>query len=100
MSVIPEHFELKFNPRAADDAVVQVGSARFTVLTDRLIRLEYHPEQCFEDRASQSFWFRSQPVPEFTVRYTDDKIELDTECLRLTYIRDTDAPFTPDNLST
>jgi alpha-glucosidase len=39
--------------------------ARFTVLTDRLIRLEFHRDGRFEDRASQAFWFREQPVPEF-----------------------------------
>ncbi|MBI5960734.1 MAG: hypothetical protein HY866_18490, partial [Chloroflexi bacterium] len=62
---LPDHFKPDQNPRAVDDAVIQAGNARFTLLTDRLIRLEFHPDSCFEDRASQAFWFREQPVPAF-----------------------------------
>lgn len=102
MSVIPEHFKLEFKPLAAREAVLSVGQARFTVLTDRLLRLEYHPEACFEDRASQAFWFRQQPVPQFAARTTENNgvggIEIETEYLLLTYMDD-GSGFTPDNLS-
>lgn len=40
------------NPRAADDAMVVSGNARFTVLTPEMIRIEYSDNAAFEDRAT------------------------------------------------
>ncbi len=97
MSVIPEHFRLNFRAIANKEAVVERGNARFTVLTERLIRLEYHPSAQFEDRATQSFWYREQPVPKFRVDTQDNKLEIETAYLRLTYT-DTGEGFTEDNL--
>ena len=98
MSVIPEHFRLDLKPKATSEAMVQAGNARFTILTDRLLRLEYHPEGCFEDRPSQAFWFREQPVPEFNVHTAETEIEIDTAYLQLRF-RPQNAPgFTRDNL--
>ena len=54
-----------FRPLADPNAVVKSGKARFTVLKDRLIRLEFDADLKFEDRPSQVFWYRAQPVPEF-----------------------------------
>ena len=95
-AVIPEHFKLDLRPLAAADAVVQAGHARFTVLTDRLIRLEYHAEGRFEDRASQAFWFRAQPVPDFRADVTADAVEIETDDLILRYHG---GPFTDKMLS-
>ncbi|MEP7293351.1 MAG: alpha-xylosidase, partial [Chloroflexota bacterium] len=85
MSAIPEHFRLELQPAASRDAVVRVGNARFTVLTDRLIRLEYDPAGVFEDRASQTFWYRQQPVPDFRVTEQENGVEIETDCLHLRY---------------
>jgi hypothetical protein len=82
---IPEQFKLDLQPLAAAEAVVQAGHARFTVLTSRLIRLEYHADDHFEDRASQAFWFRAQPVPEFHAEVTDEAVEIETAYLHLRY---------------
>lgn len=98
MSVIPEHFRLTTAPVAASESIVQCGTARFTVLTSRLIRLEYHAESCFIDRASQAFWFREQPVPDFTIRRQDEAVEIETEALWLHYTGDQTKGFSPDNL--
>ena len=40
-----------YNPKASDAAVVVHRNARFTVLTDRLIRMEWSEDGVFEDRA-------------------------------------------------
>ncbi len=45
--MLPEHFRLDVHPVAACDTIVRAGSARFTVLTDGLIRLEYDPAGAF-----------------------------------------------------
>ena len=50
-------------PSQADPAAVVTGpGVRFTVLTSRLIRLEYSQDSAFEDRASQAFWHRRRPA--------------------------------------
>ena len=102
---VPEQFRLNFNLAPAREAVLRLGSARFTVLTDRLIRLEYDPAgapdgSCggFEDRASQTFWFRSQPVPAFTYALSERSLDIETEYLHLHYEAG-ERGFTPENVS-
>lgn len=90
-------FDIRFAPFADPRAVVVVGNARFTVLTSRLLRLEYSPEGKFEDRPSQAFWYRLQPVPEFAVRRSEGGVVIETEHLLLCY-KDDGARFTPDSL--
>ncbi len=99
MSIIPDHFKLNLQPMAQAEAMVQHGNARFTVLRDRLIRLEYHPENCFEDRASQAFWYRQQPVPKFAVNQSGDTLTIETDYLLLEYTADESNGFTANNLS-
>ena len=38
-------FKIHFDPIANPEAVVQQGNVRFTVLTDRLIRMEHSPAE-------------------------------------------------------
>jgi len=86
-------------PSQADPAAIVTGPhVRFTVLTSRLIRMEYSRRDRFEDRASQAFWYRRQPVPPFTVRRTESQIEIETEHLLLRY-EIGDAGFTAETLS-
>ena len=82
----PMNFELfPYEPAADPKAVVGVtdshGSARFTVLTPRLLRMEYSAAGKFEDRATLAFVDRKQPVPPFTW----DGKQLKTAALTLTY---------------
>ena len=74
-----------FRPVANPNAVVCLENARFTVLTDRLFRLEYSKDNHFEDRPSQAFWFRDQPVPDFKKTIRDSGIEIETDFLHLKY---------------
>ena len=87
-----------FKPIAKSKAIVVAPNVRFTVLTDRLIRIEYSAENRFEDRASQVFWYREQPLPRFEKRVTDKKIEIETNALHLIYKIGRNG-FTPRNLS-
>jgi len=54
------------NPVADPRAIVTVGHARFTVLTSRMIRMEWADDGSFEDHASLVFINRRLPVPKFT----------------------------------
>ena len=75
----------EFDPFANPQAIVLAGPMRFTMLKSRLIRIEFSPEQTFEDRPSQVFWYRNQPVPEFQTYEKDGKLIIETADLELTY---------------
>ncbi|MCB8928799.1 MAG: DUF5110 domain-containing protein [Ardenticatenaceae bacterium] len=85
MTQIPSHFQLNFDPIANPAAIVVAGSARFTVFTSRLIRLEYEENGRFQDAPSQPFWYRNQPVPQFEQVVKDGRLHIETEHLQLTY---------------
>jgi hypothetical protein len=95
-------FAIDFDPIADAQAVVTVPGARFTVLSPRLLRLEYSPDGVFEDRPSQAFWHRRQPVPRFEVRRDEARIcggiEIETDYLLLRY-QIGDSGFTERTLS-
>ena len=72
---------------ARPEAVVRVGDhARFTVLTDRLIRMESAGSGKFTDAATQLVVSRDLgEAPAFDVRRGEDRVEILTEHLHLTY---------------
>ena len=84
------------NPVACPEAVVVCGNARFTVLTDRLIRMEWADDGVFEDRASLAVVNRNLPVPAFKLVRQGDGLVIKTEKLTLTY---KGGAFTPENLT-
>ena len=84
------------NPVAAPEAQVITGNARFTVLTDRLIRMEWSETGQFEDHASLAIVNRSLPVPRFSVARKGAGVSIKTAALSLTYKGD--GAFTKDNL--
>ena len=86
------------HPVANLNAVVIAQNVRFTVLTDRLIRLEYSKDDRFEDRPSQAFWYRDQPVPKFKQTMTNSSVEIETDFLHLKY-QVTAKGFTAKTLS-
>ncbi len=92
------HLQTEFRPVAQPKAVVSGPNVRFTVLTPRLLRLEYSPRVAFEDRASQVFWYRRQPVPRFNAVQLPAQLEISTDFLHLRYTP-SDQGFSPDTLS-
>ncbi|WP_197428604.1 glycoside hydrolase family 31 protein [Halapricum sp. CBA1109] len=96
MGLAPYHVP-EFAPVADDASVVAGDRYRFTVLTPRIVRAEYDPDGEFEDRPTQTVWYRDQPVPEFTVDRGDDHLVIETDALRIEYA--TAEPFGPETLS-
>ncbi|MHA1490254.1 MAG: TIM-barrel domain-containing protein [Promethearchaeota archaeon] len=66
-------------------AIIKKDKIRFTVLTSRIIRMEYSESNSFIDNPSQLFWYRKQLVPDFEVIESDGYLELITEHLHLKY---------------
>jgi alpha-glucosidase (family GH31 glycosyl hydrolase) len=91
-------FPIHFDPIARPEAIATAPGARFTVLTPRLLRLEYSPNGRFEDRPSQAFWYRRQPVPEFSWGEENGRYHLRTAFLHLEYTPDP-AGFSGDSLT-
>ena len=90
----PLRYELRdYEPAADPAATIIVGAARFTILTSRLIRIEYDASGAFEDRATLAFVNRRLDVPDFT--WDAARGVLTTSALTLTY---TGGAFTPDSL--
>jgi alpha-glucosidase (family GH31 glycosyl hydrolase) len=78
-------FQIQFDSLPNPEAVVSGPNVRFSLLTDRLIRMEYSPSGEFEDRPSQVFWYRNRPAPKFDQHIDDKHIEIETDHLLLTY---------------
>ena len=93
-----ESFPIQFAPAARADAVVIREHVRFTVLTSRLLRLEYDPSGIFEDRPSQAFWYRDQPVPDYEVMEENGRFLLQTNHLIVSYGFSA-AGFTAESIS-
>lgn len=84
--------------RAAADprSIVQGPGYRFSVLTDRLIRMEWSDQDTFVDLPTQLVQCRDFSAPDFSVRDGDRWLEIWTEFLHLRYDK---QPFSPGGLS-
>lgn len=80
-----EQYRLKGNPLCNPAAVLQGSTYRISILTESLIRLEYSPKGCFEDRATQIVVNRNFPVPEFQVTDGEGELVVKTRHLELFY---------------
>ncbi len=86
---------LKLDPIARPEAVVRGEKWRVTVLTDRLLRLEYDDAGRFTDSATQTVIRRNLPVPAFTAERQGGGVVVNTGKLRLFY---DGKPFSPEGL--
>jgi alpha-glucosidase (family GH31 glycosyl hydrolase) len=85
------------NPVANPASVINYGKARFTVLTNGLIRMEWDSLGVFEDNATQVVINRNLSKPNFTVKQTESKWTIATEKLQLVY-KKSDKRFDASNL--
>lgn len=95
------HAQDQLNPVADPAAVVESGNARFTVLTSKMIRIEYSSTRQFEDRATFAIVNRRLPVPSFSTEESDGYLYIRTADVTLRYkigseIKASDKK--PDNL--
>jgi alpha-glucosidase (family GH31 glycosyl hydrolase) len=86
-----------FAPKSVAAATFVRGHTRITVLTPRVLRIEWDPSACFNDAATQFAVCRSLPVPPFEVREDDATLIIDTGALVLFHTKGMDAP-SADNL--
>ena len=88
-------YALTMNPVARKSAVVAGEKYRFTVLTDRLIRVEYQENGLFVDEPTQRVLCRDFPETPYRVIEKEDSLEIITEHLHVYYDK---KEFTHDGL--
>ncbi|MCP4537980.1 MAG: DUF5110 domain-containing protein [Chloroflexi bacterium] len=98
MTALFERIYFRGNPVANPDTVVTGGNVRFTVLTSRLIRLEWSETGEFEDRSTYAFPTRHTSTPlHFMAQVDEGTLTIDTGILTLCYEQGS-GEFTARNL--
>ena len=76
----------EYDSVAHENSTIVAGNARFTILTSRLIRMEYAENGRFEDRPSIAVLHRATPTPKFDVsRSNGDGVSIKTEHVQIDY---------------
>ncbi len=83
------------NIHPSPESVIQGDTWRISILTDRLIRIEWNPTGAFVDSPTQVVVNRSFPKPRFSLIDRPDGLQLDTAFVSLFYNK---KPFTPAGL--
>ncbi|MDD6223622.1 MAG: glycoside hydrolase family 31 protein [bacterium] len=88
-----ENKNMVFNNRliAIPESIISGSNYRITVLTERLVRLEYHPSGVFHDYRTQWVSFRNFEKPEFEVQQDDKYLVIKTKYFTLSYTKN--KPF-------
>ena len=87
-----EQFNMDLENAKANSKCVFTGDKyRITVLTERLVRLEYQPEGKFVDQPSELVWCRNFEKPHFLVKEDARYLIIKTKYLKLTYVKN--QPF-------
>ncbi len=91
-------FAQPYQPVANPAAIITAGPVRFTLLSERVIRMEYAPDSVFNDLATITFLNRNLPVPKHETTYKDGHLLISTAFLQLNYTLHT-GNFNAKNLS-
>ena len=81
-------------------AILKGQKYRITVLTERLLRLEYSPDGKFVDEKTELAINRNFPVPQFKVQQDGQFLQISTDYFILTYKKEAPfnaAKFAPDS---
>ncbi|MGM9606109.1 MAG: TIM-barrel domain-containing protein [Oscillospiraceae bacterium] len=83
--MMESYFKLSARPMARAENIVSGANYRFTVLSDRIIRMEYSQSGQFVDAATQTVLNRDFPPAEYVVRDEPECLEIATKYLHLIY---------------
>ena len=65
--------------KACEDNIVLSSNVRVTVLTDKMLRVEYNPDGVFTDLPSQTVWYRDFGKVEFSTKTDNDILVVETK---------------------
>ena len=89
------HFNVEM-AKSKDEAIVKGKNYRFTILSERLIRIEYSKLGVFLDGPTTFALCRNFPVPKFTVNEDGKYLEIVTKYFKLSYTKE--SPITESSL--
>jgi alpha-glucosidase (family GH31 glycosyl hydrolase) len=78
-------YQLSTAPLAFPDAVIKGEKYRITVLTSRLLRIEYSEDNQFIDAPTQRVMRRDFPVPTYRIIDSENQMEVITDSLHMVY---------------
>ena len=87
----------QYDPVANPKSIVLSGAARFTILTDHVIRMEYAEDSAFIDLASLTFVNRNLTTPVYTSSESNGWLVIKTKFCTLHYKKNS-GRFTAHNL--
>lgn len=89
---IDEHFKVDYShSKSKDNAIFKGDKYRISILSERLIRLEYSEDGVFYDGLTENVLNRDFPVPKFTIREDNKFLEIATKYFKLSYVKN--KPF-------
>jgi len=92
------HFQVDYSHnRSKAEAIFQGQTYRITILTERLIRLEYSKDGIFFDDLTELVRNRDFSVPEFQVQQDEKFLEITTKYFQLQYTKE--KPFIGSKLA-
>lgn len=98
MYPLGEQFLVDYRRAKSDSKACIVGKKyRFSVITERVIRIEYSPNGTFVDLPSQLVQNRNIGLPAFTLRQDQTFLEITTKYFSLSYIKE--KPFEGTNIN-
>ena len=88
MYPLGRQFEVDYTKAKSDKkAIVQGNNYRISVITERVVRLEFSVNGQFNDRPTQLIRRRNVGLPDFSVRQDANIVEISTKYFSLSYIK-------------
>ena len=88
MYPLGKQFEVDYAKAVSDKKAVVLGSNfRISVISERIIRLEFCQTGQFNDRPTQLVKKRNIGIPDFSVRQDANIVEISTKYFALSYIK-------------
>lgn len=88
MYPLGKQFEIDYTKAKCDKkTVVQGNNYRISIITERVVRLEFSPTGQFNDRPTQLIKRRNVGLPDFYVRQDENVVEITTKYFALNYVK-------------
>ena len=91
--MLDAHLIAETRPLVRPENVVLFGDIRVSVLADRLFRIEKDEKRIFCDEATEAVWFRDMPPVFFTVKETEDGVDIKTDRVTLSVKKNFEKSF-------
>ncbi|MBQ3307477.1 MAG: DUF5110 domain-containing protein [Bacilli bacterium] len=88
MYPLGKQFEIDYSKAKSDHkAIVEGSNYRITIISERIVRLEFSPSGNFLDKPTQLIKKRNIGLPDYSVRQDKHVVEISTKYFVLTYLK-------------